>query len=240
MIDVEERYTRKQTYIRRQWAAVRNERLTAMAALVLFVLILVELLVTAKLHTLLSVHIFVGVLMSGPLVVKMFSTGYRFVRYYTGSSVFVEKGPPHWLLRLAAPFLVFLTMLVFVSGFALVILGPKRMGIFFDVHAASVALWIPLVAVHVYAYLRKVPRNVAGDLANQPAAHVPGRNGRLTLNVLSLVVGLVAAIMMIPVSTPWRHWPYAQNISSPFAAGIVLAIFGVMIAVPLLKIGRRD
>ncbi len=63
----------------------RNERITAIAGAVLFVFIIVELLVTANLHGLVTEHIFVGILLSGPLVVKMFSTGYRFFRYYTRS-----------------------------------------------------------------------------------------------------------------------------------------------------------
>ena len=235
LIHQQTRHTRKEAHSRRQLPILRNERLTAVAGLVLFVLILVELLVTANLHHLLSVHIFVGVVLSGPLVVKMLSTGYRFVRYYTGSPVFVEKGPPHWLLRLAAPFLVFLTLLVFISGFALAFLGPNHMGIFFEVHAASVALWIPLTAVHVYAHFRKVPRLVVHDLTKQPGFHVSGRNGRIALNVLSLIVGLVAAIVMIPVSSPWSHWRFARDFSPPLAAGIVLAVVALVVAIPLLR-----
>ncbi len=211
-----------------------------MAGLALFVLLLVELVVTAKLHSLLSVHIFLGIVLAGPLTVKMLSTGYRFARYYTGSPVFVEKGPPHWLLRLVAPFMVLLTVLVFASGFALVILGPTRMGLFFDIHAASVALWIPLVAVHVFAHFRKVPRLVAHDLTKRPGYRVSGRNGRIALNVFSLIVGFIAAILMIPVSAPWRHFQYAQNVSPPLAVGIVLAVIAIFIAIPLLRIGRRD
>ena len=58
---------------------VGNERLTALAGAVLLVLILVELVSSANLHALLPLHIFVGVLLAGPLVVKLGSTGYRFL-----------------------------------------------------------------------------------------------------------------------------------------------------------------
>lgn len=239
MLNERSRYTYQETRSRRDFAILRNERLTAIAGLILFVLILVELVVTANLHSLISVHIFVGVLLSGPLVVKMGSTGYRFMRYYRGSPVFVEKGPPHWLLRLAAPFLVFLTILVFISGFALAFVGPKHMGIFFKIHAASVALWIPVVAVHVYAHFRKVPRLVADDLRNHRGNRVSGRNGRIGVNVLALIVGLIAAIVMIPVSSPWSHWRLPGGLPSPYVAGIMLAVFAVAIAIPLLRT-RRD
>src|SRR5947209_20599363 len=80
-------------------AMVGNERRTALAGAVLLVLILVELVSAAILRTLLSAHVFVGVLLAGPLVVKIGSTFYRFLRYYSGSPDFVRRGPPRLALR---------------------------------------------------------------------------------------------------------------------------------------------
>ena len=51
-----------------RFAVVGNERMTALAGAVLLVLILVELVSAAILHTLMSIHVFVGVLLAGPLV----------------------------------------------------------------------------------------------------------------------------------------------------------------------------
>src|SRR5215470_6960681 len=77
------------------WSAVvGNERLTALAGAVLLVLLLVDIASSASLHALLPMHIFVGVLLAGPLVVKIGSTSYRFLRYYTGSPAYVRRGPP--------------------------------------------------------------------------------------------------------------------------------------------------
>jgi len=104
----------------------RNKRLTATSATVLFVLIIVELVITANLVELISYHIFVGILIAGPLVVKMCSTGHRFFSYYTKSPNFVKAGPPNILLRLLAPFLVFFTVLVMISGFGLLVDMPMR------------------------------------------------------------------------------------------------------------------
>src|SRR5258708_7637045 len=78
---------------------VGNERLTALAGAVLLVLILVELVSSAYLHAGITIHIFVGVTLSGPLLVKIGSTGYRFLSYYTRSPAFVRKGPPRLPLR---------------------------------------------------------------------------------------------------------------------------------------------
>ncbi len=72
---------------------IGNERLTALAGAVLLVLIVVELVTVPNLRALLSVHVLVGVLLAGPLAVKLGSTGYRFLRYYTGSPAYVRKGP---------------------------------------------------------------------------------------------------------------------------------------------------
>lgn len=214
-------------------AVVRNERLTALAGAVLFVLIVTELVITANLHSLISVHIFVGVLLSGPLIVKMCSTGYRFFRFYTRSPSFVQKGPPNIWLRLLAPFLVFITFLVFISGFGLAFVGPTHTGLFFKIHAVSVALWLPLIAVHIYAHIRRVPRLISNDWNGQLG--VSGRNGRLGINIIGLLVGAIAAIIMIPVSAPWHHWRIGHGLPSPLTLGIIAAVFAVLIAIPLLR-----
>src|SRR5437870_5111244 len=75
-------------------AVVGNERMTALVGVVLLVLILIELMSAAILRVLLSVHVFVGVLLVGPLAVKLGSTFSRFLRYYTRSPAFVRRGPP--------------------------------------------------------------------------------------------------------------------------------------------------
>ena len=86
-----------------RFAVVGNERLTALAGAVLLVLLLVDIVSSASLHALLPIHIFVGVLLVGPLVVKIGSTSYRFLRYYSGSPAYVRRGPPRLPLRTRTP-----------------------------------------------------------------------------------------------------------------------------------------
>lgn len=69
-----------------------NERLTAMTGAVLLVLLAAEGATILRIHQLLTVHFFIGMLLIGPVLLKMGSTGYRFVRYYTGSAEYVRKG----------------------------------------------------------------------------------------------------------------------------------------------------
>ena len=52
-----------------------------------------------QLRQFISVHLFVGMLLIGPVVLKLASTGYRFIRYYAGSVPYRVKGPPPALLR---------------------------------------------------------------------------------------------------------------------------------------------
>ncbi|MDP4084479.1 MAG: hypothetical protein Q8934_07660 [Bacillota bacterium] len=210
----------------------RNKRLTAIAGTVLFVLIMAELVITANLRALISYHIFVGVLLSGPLVIKMCSTGYRFFRYYTKSPDFVKAGPPNILLRLLAPFLVVFTILVMMSGFGLIVGGHAYKGLFFKIHAASVAIWLPLLAVHIYAYIRKASHLTANDWIGY---RVSGRKGRLVINVAAIIVSSIAASLL----TPWHHGGHGQGIPSPLALGIVAAVIAVLIAIPVLRMTKK-
>src|SRR5215471_7351924 len=70
---------------------IGNERLTTLVSLVLLVLIIVELVTSASLRLWLPAHTVVGVLLAGPLLVKMGSTGWRFLRYYTRAPAYVRR-----------------------------------------------------------------------------------------------------------------------------------------------------
>src|SRR5947199_8559211 len=109
-------------------AVVGNERLTALAGAVLLMLLLVDIVSSASLHALLPIHIFVGVLLAGPLVVKIGSICYRFLRSYRRSPAYVRKGPPRLPLRVLSPLLLATTLVVLGSGIGLVVTGPAAAG----------------------------------------------------------------------------------------------------------------
>src|SRR3954463_2243117 len=88
---------------------------SALTGAVLLVLIVVELMTTAYLRAGLSAHVFVGVVLSGPLAVKIGSTFSRFLRYSTRSPAFVRRGPPRLALRVLAPLLIATTLVVIGS-----------------------------------------------------------------------------------------------------------------------------
>src|SRR6266446_6920528 len=170
-----------------QSAVVGNERMTALAGVVLLVLILVELVSAAILHTLLSIHVFVGVLLAGPLIVKLGSTFWRFLRYYTGSPAFVRRGPPHLALRMMAPLLIATTLVVIGSGIGLVVTGPRSAGPLLPLHGFSVLVWLPLIALHVFAHIWRVPHLVADDWSNPSGeSNASGRVSRFGMNLGAL------------------------------------------------------
>ena len=77
-----------------------NERLTALTGTVLLAGFAAEGLTILALGRLLTLHFFLGMLLIGPVLLKIGSVCYRFARYYTGAGPYVRKGPPAPLLRL--------------------------------------------------------------------------------------------------------------------------------------------
>src|SRR3954453_21546260 len=102
-----------------------NEALTDIAGVVLIVLLLAEGITIIDMGGLLTLHMFIGLVLIPPVLVKLGSTGYRFARYYLRTSAYREKGPPLTLLRLMAPVLVLTTVGVFATGVLLLLLGHR-------------------------------------------------------------------------------------------------------------------
>src|SRR5215475_7736911 len=104
----------------RRSGAIGNARLTSLVGLVLLVLLAVEGFTIASIQQLLSVHVFVGMLLLGPVALKLVATGYRFARYYAGGIEYIREGPPPPLMRvLVAPVLVLSTVTLFGTGVGL-------------------------------------------------------------------------------------------------------------------------
>ncbi len=103
---------------------VGNERLTALTGTVLLAGFAVEGLTVLAIHRLLTLHFFLGMLLIGPVLLKIGTTGYRFVRYYTGAAPYVRKGPPAPLMRLLGPFVILTSLAVLGTGVLLGVAGP--------------------------------------------------------------------------------------------------------------------
>jgi hypothetical protein len=182
-----------------------NERLTAATGAVLIVLLAVIGVTIISLSRLLWVHLFVGMLLLGPLALKLGSTGYRFVRYYTANRSYREKGPPPTPLRLIAPIVVLSTLVVFASGVVLLFIGPSSRGTLLPIHKISFFVWVAFMAIHVLAHLPTVARALRADYVDPAVGgrQAPGRNGRALSLLSALAGGVVIAILVIPQFAPW-------------------------------------
>lgn len=181
-----------------------NERLTAAAGAVLFVLLAAEGVTILSIRQLLTPHIFIGMLLIPPVALKLGSTGWRFMRYYRGASEYRRKGPPLLPLRLLAPVVVASTVAVFATGIALLIVGPGG-GIVLGLHKASFVVWLVATGIHVLAYLTRVPRLAAADWRSR-APRLDGTFGRRLLLAGMIVGGAVLAVTTIRYASPWVHW----------------------------------
>ncbi|HEY3758871.1 MAG TPA: hypothetical protein VGL37_03870 [Solirubrobacteraceae bacterium] len=196
-----------------------NERLTVLTGIVLFVLLAVLGVTILRIGQLLSIHLFLGLLLIGPVALKLASTGYRFMRYYTREPRYRRKGPPAPALRLLAPLVVLSTAVVFASGVALLLLGPSSRSSLLLIHKASFFVWLAVTAIHVLGHLPEilstftsagevrgaifanVPRGLPSDRAHAPA----GGGGRALSLAGALIAGLVLALVLIPQYGPWLH-----------------------------------
>ena len=197
-----------------------NEKLTAMTGAILLVGFAIEGFTILEIHRLLYWHFLLGLVLIGPVLLKIASTLYRFVRYYAGSAPYVRKGPPAPVLRVLGPLVVLTSVAVLGTGVILAVVG--RGGPWLFLHKASFVIWFGAMTVHVLAYLPRLPRLLAAEsrgaaghsaqgttrgAAGGPsrgAAVLGGRGVRLSLLAASLVAGLVIAMLTVHLAGPWH------------------------------------
>jgi hypothetical protein len=184
-----------------------NEQLTAATGAVLLVLLAALGITILRIRPLLSEHMFLGLLLIPPVTLKMASTGYRFIRYYTSNPRYRSKGAPPAILRLLAPIVVVSTVVVFGSGVALLLEGPSSRGSLLLIHKASFFVWLAVTAIHVLGHLSDLPRVLTRKHEIQPQLdrYGTGRGGRVLSLSGALVAGVVLAILYIPQFAPWLN-----------------------------------
>ncbi|HLI31125.1 MAG TPA: hypothetical protein VKU89_00085 [Solirubrobacteraceae bacterium] len=201
-----------------------NERLTVLLGALLFVAFALLGVTIVLIHRTIVPHLFVGFFLLGPLALKLSSTGYRFMRYYTGAGEYRRKGPPATALRLLAPLFVASTIVVFASGVVLAVDGPASRETWFFVHKASFIVWIALGALHVLGHLPEMlswlagrapvlARATEGDFglgalvqARADAAGTSplrGGAGRALAIAGACAAGVVIALLFIPDYAAW-------------------------------------
>lgn len=181
-----------------------NARLTRMTAAVLLVLLAAEGLTILSVRSLLTPHVFIGMLLVPPVLLKVGSTGWRFIRYYLGSPAYRRRGAPPLVLRLLGPMVVVLTVVLFVSGIVLLFAttGPARSELL-TIHQVSFVLWFIATAVHVLGHILETARFVPADWARRTGGQMRATSARHWLVASSLVAGLFLAFVLAPKVGPW-------------------------------------
>jgi hypothetical protein len=180
-----------------------NEILTSATAVVLTGLLAAEGLTIVRMRGLVSAHMFIGMVLIPPVLLKLASTGYRFVRYYTGSPTYRAKGSPPLALRLLAPVLVATTVAVFVTGVLLLLAGHKSDTLLL-LHKVSFIVWGVVFAVHFLAYVPRVVRSLGADWSAARRASVPGAGLRGMLVAATVGGGAALALSLLPTMNAWH------------------------------------
>lgn len=189
---------------RRQLGGVEgNSRFTGSLAAVLLVLLAIEGATLLSIGSLLTPHVFVGVLLIPPALYKIGSATWRFAKYYRRVPDYQRKGPPVLLLRVLGPALVLLTVLVLGSGVGLIVVhGAWRAHLLF-LHQASFIAWFGVMAIHVLGHLGETIHLAPLDWLRRTRSLVGGSSGRRWAVTSSLVLGVLAALVYTPLASGW-------------------------------------
>jgi hypothetical protein len=179
-----------------------NERLTAIAGVLLLALFAVLGATIVRIGQLLWLHLFLGLLLIGPVALKLASTGYRFARYYLATAAYRLKGPPHPLLRVLAPILVVTTLAVFVTGVLLLVDGPGSRDQLLLWHKVSFIVWLMAMAPHVLGHLVELPPALRLS-RNAGPTPTGGGAGRAIALASAIAGGAVLAIVLLPDFSAW-------------------------------------
>jgi hypothetical protein len=182
-----------------------NERLTAAVGVLLLVPVAIEVAtVLFGVHTFMSWHVFIGLALIPVIVLKMASTGWRFLRYYTRDRAYVAHGPPRPAMRLLAPLFVVATVVLFGSGVAMGFLHGPALQTARRLHGPASVLWLLLLGLHVLVYLGRALRRTADDvLPAERTSPVRGKTARLYASATAIVCGLVLGAAFIPAQHRW-------------------------------------
>jgi hypothetical protein len=203
---------------------VGNERLTAVIGIVVLVLTLIELAtIPLGVHTFMSLHVFVGFVLVPVVALKLASTGWRFVRYYTGAGAYVRRGPPRLSMRLLAPLLVAATAVLFASGVAMGFAHGHDLTVARRLHGPASVVWLALVGVHVLVYLRRALTSASEEVSPSVRAAARGTRARKYATAIFAFAGVVVGIATVPLQHHWvdlrrDHHHHHDARASSFAA----------------------
>ena len=224
--------------------AEANARLTASASAVLLALLGIEVstvLIGVKSH--LTLHVMAGLIVVSPLMVKIASVSWRFIRYYRHDAEYRRKGPPAPVLRIFGPFLLIVTLVLFVSGITLLLApsafgGPR--GVMYKIHDLSFYACMLLILVHLAGHARELRRLASRDWVRRTRAAVPGALIRQSIVLAALAAGLALALSLVGhVGTFQNNAPHSAATGHHTTATVTQGKSPVARGAPTLRRGQR-
>lgn len=107
------------------------------------------------------------------------------------------------VLRLLGPVIVVLTMVLLFSGVLLVV-GPLSIrSQMSQIHHTSFFLWFLVTAIHVLGHIVETAKVAPRDLLRATRSQVQGASARLWSSLASLLLGLLAALWILPYIAKW-------------------------------------
>jgi hypothetical protein len=184
-------------------SAEGNARLTGTLGLVLLLLLAMEGFTILAIRPLLGAHVFLGMLLVPPVLLKIGSTLWRFFRFYLGADEYQRRGPPPLFMRLLGPLVITSTVAVVGTGIALV-LGPPvwRVPLLF-LHKGSFILWFGLMSLHVLGHLVDMLRFGARDWLSRGRDRLSGVGARQFSVAASVAVGVLLGALILPATNGW-------------------------------------
>jgi hypothetical protein len=185
-----------------------NSLLTTATGALLLVLLAALGVTIVAVHPLIDEHLFLGMLLIGPLVLKLGSVGYRLTLFYAGNPRYRARGAPEAVMRVLAPLVVLSTLSVFASGVVLLLAGPSSRGLWNPIHKYSFIVWLAVWWGHVVVHLPDLPKLWTARRSKRERPwddHGSGRGGRALALSGALVLGAVLAIVSVPLFAAWSQ-----------------------------------
>jgi hypothetical protein len=185
--------------------AEANSRLTAATGVVLLVLLAIEGVTIVQVRRLIVLHVFIGIVLIPPVLLKVASTVWRAARYYLGSPEYRRRGAPRSMLRLLGPLVVILTVALLASGIALLYVPESLRASMLTLHRASFVLWFCVMTVHVLAHVFDTASLAPRDFVSRSSRQVRGASARQWALVTCIAAGLILGALVTPHAGTWLH-----------------------------------
>jgi hypothetical protein len=147
-----------------------------------------------RVRELLTPHVFIGMVLVPPVLLKVASTGWRFARYYRGAPGLPAQGAAAVAAAPARPGRGDPHRRAAGQRRGVAPGGPSWLPLLLKVHKASFVLWFGAMTIHVLGHLGEVFRLAPRDWLRRTRRDVTGAAPRQWLIAASLVAGCHARI----------------------------------------------